>query len=119
MTDIAPVEDWSWECPEDPWPAAPPPPPPLPVMHQAPLKEFSLEEFKEETEISFAMAEEFARQSRYSEVAPHLRYSEFDVTIPIKDHLEGDTCPVVGIECKGARTWKSLKRHLRTQKHMA
>lgn len=64
------------------------------------------------------MAEEFARLEIYSKAAPHLRYSEFDVTIPIRDHLEGDTCPVVGIECKGTRDWESLRQHFRTQKHM-
>ncbi|WAO97345.1 hypothetical protein NCS54_01506800 [Fusarium falciforme] len=118
MTDVAPVEDWSWECPQDPHPPSPPTPPPLPVMYQAPLSELSLQDLEDEAETKLAVTEELARHTRYSALAPHLRYSQFDVTIPIRDHLNGKTCPVVGINCKGARSMNHLKEHLLTQKHM-
>ncbi|KAF4957785.1 hypothetical protein FSARC_11194 [Fusarium sarcochroum] len=98
----APPEDWSWECPQISPPPPPPSPPSLPVMHQTLLAELSLEDMEAEAEEKFAVMEEHARQSRLSEAAPQLIYTEFDLTIPLSE-LKNGTCPVVDMGCRGAK----------------
>ncbi|CAH0017373.1 unnamed protein product [Clonostachys rhizophaga] len=101
-----------------------PPPPPLPPTPPPPKEEESepVYEFivKDEAECLKAQEEE-ARKSFYGEHISHLKYSEIDWTIPIKE-FDAGKCIVKGIDCQpvpnSARILGILRKHFHSKKHL-
>uniref|UniRef100_A0A8H7KCY8 Uncharacterized protein n=1 Tax=Bionectria ochroleuca TaxID=29856 RepID=A0A8H7KCY8_BIOOC len=101
-------------------PPPPPPPPPTPPPPKEKESEPVHEFVKDEAECLKAQEEE-ARKSFYGEHISHLKYSEIDWTIPIKEFDSGK-CIVKGIDCQpvpnSANILLILRKHFHSKKHL-
>ncbi|CAG9980513.1 unnamed protein product [Clonostachys byssicola] len=98
----------------------PPPPSPLPPTLPPPKEKESEPVYKfvvkDEDECLKALEEE-ARRSRYGRYISHLKYSEFDWTIPVKDFQAGK-CIVKGMDCQLTPIMaKALRGHFLPKRH--
>lgn len=72
---------------------------------------------KDEAE-SLKAQEEEARESYFKGFISHLKYSEFDWTIPIKEFKAGK-CIVKGMNCQLTPNMaKNVRRHFLSKQHM-
>ncbi|CAI6090970.1 unnamed protein product [Clonostachys chloroleuca] len=106
---------------DDTWMNNLPPPPPLPPTPPPPKEKESEPVYKiivkDEAECLKAQEEE-ARESYFKGFISHLKYSEFDWTIPIKEFKAGK-CIVKGMDCQLTPNMaKNVRRHFLSKQHM-